>query len=121
MADADTEANAVHWHVLRPTKATSNLPLLTVQDDDSVFVSGDMTKRDVYDLDFRNPATAPITAIRLEVLPDERLPQHGPGRVFYEGGAGDFFLSELTASANGKPVPFRDATQNGGNRGASRD
>ena len=109
------QTNAVHWRVARPTKATSNLPLLTVQDDDSVFVSGDMTKRDVYDLDFRNSANAPITAIRLEVLPDERLPQHGPGRVFYEGGMGDFFLSELTTTANGKPVPFRDATQNGGN------
>ncbi len=109
------QTNAVRWRVLRPAKATSNLPLLTVQNDDSIFVSGDMTKRDVYDLDFRNSANMPVTAIRLEVLPDERLPQHGPGRVFYEGGAGDFFLSELTATANGKPVSFRDATQNGGN------
>ena len=107
--------NAARWRVLRPAKATSNLPLLTVQDDDSVFVSGDMTKRDVYDLDFRNPANTPVTAIRLEVLPDERLPQHGPGRVFYEGNPGDFFLSELTASANGKPIKLREATQNGGN------
>src|SRR5262249_48011440 len=35
---------AVPWTVLRPVEAKSNLPLLTVQDDDSVFVSGDITK-----------------------------------------------------------------------------
>src|SRR5206468_1911041 len=94
------EMRAVSWHVLRPTKATSNLPLLTVENDGAIFVSGDMTKRDIYDLDFKTEGR-PITAIRLEVLPDDRLPKHGPGRVFYEGAFGDFFLSELTLTANG--------------------
>jgi hypothetical protein len=107
------EARAVHWRVLRPTKATSNLPLLTVQDDDSVFSSGDITKRDVYDLEFRSGGP-PITAVRLEVLPDERLPKHGPGRTFYEGAFGDFFLSEITLTAGGKQASFAGATQSGG-------
>ena len=44
------------------------------------------------------------------MLPDERLPKNGPGRVYYEGPFGDFFLSELTASADGKPAKFRSAT-----------
>ncbi|HLV82059.1 MAG TPA: PSD1 and planctomycete cytochrome C domain-containing protein, partial [Chthonomonadaceae bacterium] len=107
------EPIAVRWHVLRPVKVASNLPLLTVQPDNSVFVSGDMTKRDVYDLDFRDDGP-PITAVRLEALTDDRLPAHGPGRVFYEGGFGDFFLSEITLAAGGKPAQFASAAQSGG-------
>ena len=40
-------------------------------------------------LDFKS--TAPVTALRLEVLPDDRLPERGPGRCYYEGRKGDFF------------------------------
>ncbi|MBI2950428.1 MAG: DUF1549 domain-containing protein, partial [Verrucomicrobia bacterium] len=157
-------ARVVRWTLLRPTQAKSNLPLLTIQPDHSVFVSGDQSKRDVYELKFRNtsltepntsfeplnPPPAPprrgasleasvansppgrgggvgsrrgedsssvsrslfsgITALRLEVSPDERLPRHGPGRVFYEGPAGDFFLSEFEVNQNGKSVPVKRAT-----------
>lgn len=112
------EGRATRWEVLRPTKATSNLPLLTVQDDNSVFVSGDQTKRDLYDLTFHRSGR-PITAIRLEALPDDRLPKHGPGRVFYEGAFGDFFLSEVALNANGKDVKFASATQSGGSSAAA--
>ena len=114
----EQEARAVHWQVLRPTKTSSNLPLLTVEPDNSVFVSGDTTKRDVYDLQFASSA-APITAIRLEALPDDRLPRHGPGRTYYEGGFGDFYLSQLTLTANGKPVKFASAAQSGGTAAAA--
>ena len=85
---------AVGWTVIRPTKATSNLPLLTVQPDGSVFVSGDLTKRDVYELELAGLPRS-VTALRLEALPDDRLPKHGPGRVAYEGPSGDFHLSTL--------------------------
>jgi hypothetical protein len=102
-------ARTVRWTVLRPAEAKANLPLLTVLDDDSVFASGDQSKRDVYDLAFRTDLHG-ITAIRLEVLPDERLPKHGPGRVFYEGAAGDFFLSEFTVTAGGRKVPLAKAS-----------
>jgi hypothetical protein len=108
----EAEGHAVHWNVLRPTQATSNLPRLTVQDDSSVFVSGDMTKHDVYTVQFHTDGK-PITALRLEALPDERLPGQGPGRVFYEGGPGDFFLSEIVLTAGGKPVKWGSATQSG--------
>ncbi len=74
---------------LTPVKASSNLPHLSIEPDGSVFVSGDQSKRDLYRLEFRSGLRG-ITAIRLEVLPDERLPNHGPGRVFYEGAAGRF-------------------------------
>jgi hypothetical protein len=103
-------ARAVRWTVLRPTRATSNLPLLTVLDDGSVLASGDMSKRDVYDLTFRTGLMG-ITAVRLEALPDASLPKGGPGRVFYEGAFGDFFLSEVTLTADGRPVRLARASQ----------
>jgi len=102
-------ARVAQWTLLRPIEAKSNLPLLTIQPDNSVFASGDQSKRDEYELKFANGLTG-ITALRLEVLPDERLPKHGPGRVFYEGPAGDFFLSEFKVTANSKPVAIQRAT-----------
>jgi hypothetical protein len=60
----------VKWTVLRPTKATSGVPLLTIQDDNSVLASGDQTKRDIYDVTFTGVPQG-ITALRMEVLPDD--------------------------------------------------
>jgi hypothetical protein len=113
-------AKAVKWQVVRPASAKSNLPLLMIEPDDSVFVAGDMTKRDVYDLTFRGDFTN-VTAIRLEALPDERLPKNGPGRVYYEGPHGDFHLSTITASADGQPAKFVKASQTIGNATAAID
>ncbi len=107
----EREANrTVRWTVLRPDEAKADPSKLYVLDDGSMFAHGDMTKRDIYSLKFKSPPGG-ITAFRLEVLPDERLPKNGPGRVYYEGPFGDFFLSELTASADGKAAKFRSATQ----------
>src|SRR5438128_1022343 len=86
------------------TRPTSTLPLLTILGDGSVLASGDQNKRDVYDLTYRTDLLG-ITALRLEVLPDDSLPRHGPGRTFYEGAPGDFFLSELTLTAGAAPLP----------------
>ncbi len=113
-------ANAVRWEVLRPIEAKSNSPFLTMLDDNSVLASGDITKSDTYHLTFRGGGG--ITAIRLEVLPHESLPQRGPGLVAYEGPIGDFFLSEISLLADGKPQKFVRAIQSfaGGNAAASR-
>ena len=102
-------ANAVRWEVLRPVEAKANVPLLHILEDSSVLASSDQTKRDVYDLKYRINLPG-ITAFRLEVLPDDSLPNRGPGRVYYEGPFGDFFLSELTLSADGKPIKLTRAT-----------
>jgi hypothetical protein len=112
---------ALRWTVLRPTEAKANLPILTVLNDDSVLASSDQTKRDVYDLKFSSSLRG-ITAVRLEALPHDSLPKRGPGRVYYEGPFGDFFLSELTLTANGKPVKLSRATHthaDGGNVSAN--
>jgi hypothetical protein len=115
---AAESARAVRWQVVAPTEAKANVPLLTVQKDGSVLASGDMSKRDVYDLAFRGDFKG-VTALRLEVLPDDSLPKHGPGRVYYEGGFGDFFLSEFTLGAGGKPVKLARASQSFGTSAAA--
>ncbi|MEY2598476.1 MAG: hypothetical protein RLZZ142_735 [Verrucomicrobiota bacterium] len=97
------------WTVLRPQEARANLPVLTVQPDGSVLASGDQTKADVYWLKYPLPA-GKITAVRLDVLPDERLPAGGPGRAYYEGPKGDFNLSDLRASVGGVAVKFSGGT-----------
>jgi hypothetical protein len=106
----EESARAVRWVVLKPVEAKSNLPLLTVLDDGSVLASGDQSKHDVYDLRFETDLRG-ITAVRLEVLPHESLPKRGPGRAYYEGPKGDFFLSEWALAADGQPLRFHGATQ----------
>ncbi|MGB8170499.1 MAG: PSD1 and planctomycete cytochrome C domain-containing protein, partial [Chthoniobacteraceae bacterium] len=101
---------SVTWTALRPVEAKSNSPLLTVQPDASVLGSGDITKSDTYELKFRDLPRG-ITAIRLEALPDPRLPKHGPGMAYYEGPQGDFFMGEFQAAADGAPVKFGKATE----------
>lgn len=102
-------ARAANWQVLQPVEAKSNLPLLTILPDGSVLASGDQTKSDVYDLKFRIQESR-VTAIRLEALPHESLPLNGPGRAYYEGPKGDFFLSEFRASTPERALKFKDAS-----------
>jgi hypothetical protein len=117
-------ARAPRWTVLHPIQAKANLPHLSVLADESVLASGDMSKSDRYELQF-DKLPPEVTALRLDVLPHESLPEHGPGRVFYEGPFGDFQLSEWTAQADGAPVRFKAATQsyaaNGGGAAAAID
>ena len=110
-------AKVVPWHQLEPTELKANLPLLEHEGDGVIFASGDFTKRDVYELTYQLPDELrgkTITALRLEALPDERLPAGGPGAAYYEGRSGDFFLSEVTLSLNNKPVEIEAATRDFG-------
>jgi len=95
---ADRRAAAKAWTPARVVRATSNLPMLKSFADQPglVVASGDTTKHDTYALTFAAAAT-PITAIRIEALPDPALPSNGPGLTYYEGRKGDFFLSEFLA------------------------
>ncbi|MEO8499171.1 MAG: DUF1549 domain-containing protein, partial [Planctomycetota bacterium] len=75
----EQQATAADWTVLRPTEMKTNLPRLETLDDGSILSSGDITKRDVFTLTFDlSSLTEPITSLRLEALPDERLPASGP-------------------------------------------
>jgi len=105
----DETEHLVEWSPLTPVQATSNLPLLTIQPDGTILSRGDQTKRDLYEIRLQGDLEG-VTAIRLDVLPDEGLPEHGPGRVFYEGPFGDFHLSEITAEQAKQPLTFSGAT-----------
>ena len=81
------------WTVLRPATAVSEAgAALTTQDDGSLLASGTNPATDVYRLTF-DAVPDVVTAIRIEVLPDDSLPNRGPGRA----GNGNFVLSELVA------------------------
>ena len=99
---AETAA-AVRWSVLQPVAAHSEIPSLTVLDDRSILASGDMSKRDEYQVALANVLPR-VTALRIEVLPDDQLPRRGPGRIAYEGPFGDFFLSEVTLRATAQQL-----------------
>jgi hypothetical protein len=109
------QAVATTWSVLRPSEMKTNLPRLEVLDDGSVYSTGDITKRDVFTLTFDlSSLEKPISALRLEVLPDQRLPAGGPGRCYYEGRKGDFFLSEVDATVGGDEVAIASASHSYG-------
>ncbi len=109
------KSKAARWSVIRPTEMKTNLPKLELLDDGSIFSSGDITKRDVFELTFDlNGLTRPVTALRLEALPDERLPAGGPGRTYYEGRKGDFFVSEVSAFVDGRAIEFAGASSSYG-------
>ena len=107
---AEQLPTTANWLPLRPASASSTAPILTIQDDGSVFCSGDFTKSDTYTVKFQN-LPAGIKAIRLEMLPDDRLPNGGPGSVYYEGEPGNFWLSTIRLKADGRPVTLTNATE----------
>ena len=111
--DAWLEQQRVHlaeWRAAAPVRVGSNLPLLTVQEDASVFVSGDTSKADTYEVEFAHLPEG-VTAVRLEVLPDPRLPAQGPGMAYYEGPRGDFFVGEFQLRSGGASVKLASATE----------
>ncbi len=105
------KSNIASWRTIVPESMSTNMPHLTQEDDGVIFAIGDTTKFDIYTLKF--PAMEnPVSAIRLEALPDERLPRGGPGLTYYEGKHGDFFLVEIEATlGDGKQIPWGLATE----------
>jgi hypothetical protein len=102
-AQQEWEKTCISWVTLKPDALTSQSgTMLTVQPDLAVLASGPIPATEVYTLTFRT-LPGPITALRLEVLPDDSLPQKGPGRA----GNGNFVLTEFKASvqpAQGDPA-----------------
>ncbi|MFO0968630.1 MAG: serine/threonine-protein kinase [Gemmataceae bacterium] len=81
------------WAVLKPIEMKSEgEATLTLQDDNSVLVSGKEAPNDVYTLTFR-AVPAVIHGLRLEVLPHSSLPENGPGRA----SNGEFVLTTIKA------------------------
>ena len=104
------KANIVQWQTIVPESMSTNVTHLTQEPDGVIFASGDITKADTYTLKFSG-AEYPVRALRLEALPDVRLPQGGPGLTYYEGRKGDFFLNEIEATDDvGKKIDWRSAS-----------
>ncbi|HSU67094.1 MAG TPA: hypothetical protein VLJ39_09495, partial [Tepidisphaeraceae bacterium] len=82
------------WTALKISAAKAQSGALLQQEKDgSIFVSGPNPSNDVYELTGQSSLKA-ITAIRLEALPDPRLPGNGPGRA----QDGNFVLTRFTVS-----------------------
>ena len=97
----------------------TNLPRLETLEDGSIYSTGDITKRDLFELTLKKDPLGdqPITALRLEALPDSRLPAGGPGRCYYEGRRGDFFLSEVTLRDGERTIKIREGSHSYGKNG----
>ncbi len=118
------EARRKEWEAgLKPTRWSPQVPskvvsakhaTMNVLGDRSVLVSGDKPNNDTYHVEVPVDQ-AGITAIRVEVLPDESLPDGGPGRAPLFS-VGNFLLTEseaALASPDGvvvRPVAIRDAS-----------
>lgn len=90
-AQREWEAAQIAWQPLRPqTVESAQGVTLTLREDGSILASGTNPPIDTYTLSIAD-LPAGVTAFRLEVLPDDSLPQRGPGRA----GNGNFVLSEF--------------------------
>ncbi len=84
-----------NWVILEPSEMTSSGgATLTRLPDGSILASGKNPVRDTLTLVARTEL-ASITGLRLEVIPDPRLPTNGPGRHFEKG---HLHLTELSAA-----------------------
>jgi Protein of unknown function (DUF1553)/Protein of unknown function (DUF1549)/Planctomycete cytochrome C len=100
------------WTVLDPVRFTSlNGATPTKQADHSVVYLGSRPEKDVYEITAVTDLEG-VTAVRLEVLADDRLPHKGPGRQ----DNGNLHLSEFSVQAAprdnpkfARPVSLRNA------------
>ncbi len=96
---------AVEWSVVRPREDTSGGQKHYVLEDDSVLAAGYAPTR--HETNFTAPTDATrITAVRLELLNDPRLPRGGPGRSIY----GLCALSEFNLVVASADEPNRTRT-----------
>jgi hypothetical protein len=85
------------WTLVEPTNLrSSGGTQFEKQPDGSWFAGGPAPDADDYTFQVTAPQT-PLTAIRLEALPDDRLPSKGPGRF----DNGNLVLSEVELSVTG--------------------
>jgi hypothetical protein len=104
--EASPGARRPEWTVFRPEATASEAgATLSVLGDGSVLASGKSPDRDTYSLTLKIGHTR-LTALRLEVMPDGKLPALGPGRA----ENGNFVLGEFSVKAAGKPVAVAHVT-----------
>jgi len=99
--EADLKNRTVAWTplVVSAMQSAAGATFKTL-DDGSLLVSGG-NEKDTYALSASTTLKG-VTAIRLEVLPDDALPAKGPGRA----ANGNFVLHEVEATFNDAPVKW---------------
>ena len=105
-AQADWEKTQIPW---TPLTADSMVSVegakLALRADGAILVSDKNPATDTYELTYSN-LPPNVTAFRVEVLPDDSLPNKGPGRA----GNGNFVLSEFMVKLlPPTPEPQKDA------------
>ncbi|HVV98907.1 MAG TPA: c-type cytochrome domain-containing protein, partial [Planctomycetaceae bacterium] len=98
------------WTVLKPSEAKAQAAELKVLDDGSVLASGTNADRERYVVTCPTDLKG-ITAIRLEVLGDDSLPDKAPGRG---EGNGNFVLTELMVGVASAAADAPDDAKNPG-------
>ncbi len=100
------------WVVLEPTRvASAGGATLTQQPDGSILAAGTSPPTDTYTIEAKTNLSG-VTAFRLEVLPIDKHPAKGPGRVKH----GNFVLNEFSVKvaagndADARTVPLQNAT-----------
>ncbi|MFK7735308.1 MAG: PSD1 and planctomycete cytochrome C domain-containing protein [Pirellulaceae bacterium] len=91
------------WKPLSPLEATALEASLSVLDDGSVLANGTSPSKETYTLKVR--LKQPSHALRIRVLPDDSLPQKGPGRA----GNGNFVITEVRLKAVGEKVEAEES------------
>lgn len=94
------------WIPLHPEKTVGDKgSQLVVRADETIKVEvAGSPESDIYRITLKPPHG--VTGMKLEVLPSDTLPGHGPGRA----GNGNFVLSEFIVEHGGKPVKISNAT-----------
>ena len=67
------------WLSPQPASMAADNATLT-QESDAIFASGSNPGADTYRITYQTTAATTLTALRLTLLPDDRLPSKGPGR-----------------------------------------
>jgi WD40 repeat protein len=79
------------WKILEPTKLDSKIGTTLTNEKDGVIFASGKNGKDTFTLTSETTIKN-LTGLRLEALPDKRLPKGGPGRA---PGDGNFVLTEL--------------------------
>ena len=83
------------WQILKPKQFKSSGGATSkIQEDDSILVTGKNPQFDTYTVVLDAP-TGPLTALRVEALPDASMIRKGPGRAVN----GNFCLTNITVNA----------------------
>lgn len=101
-----SELQSISWSVLELRKLKSAAATLTPKPDGSILAGPASPEDDHYTI-IVQPQPGVVSALRLEVLPDESIPNNGLG--YHESG--NPHLCEIRVFANSKdaPLPFTDA------------